>query len=223
MHRKRAGELRRRDAAPAIDLLQALKRTAASFSSRQVSGRYAAPVRGTPGEDLGVPYVGVVRASRQGLRWHRRWAPGPLAEPEQPDLHPPGGDQHASRGTGPTGPHPAARAPAHQPGRTARRAPRGSTPSRGSTAKHHASPLASGGLTPTAPLDPPDRTGHPHRHTGHLTHRHAKRGHPPNQEQQPPAGDDPEQLADVDRGQPTDGVPTGQSPASKNPTARVPR
>jgi hypothetical protein len=76
MHRKRAGELRRRDAAPAIDLLQALKRTAASFSSRQVSGRYAAPVRGTLGEDLGVPYVGVVRASWQGLRWHRRWALG---------------------------------------------------------------------------------------------------------------------------------------------------
>jgi hypothetical protein len=76
MHKKRAGELRSRDAAPAVDLLQALKRTAASFRSRQVSGRYTAPVRGTLREDFGVPYVGVVRASRQGLRWHRRWALG---------------------------------------------------------------------------------------------------------------------------------------------------
>jgi hypothetical protein len=76
MQKKRAGEPPRRDAAPAIDLLRALRRTAASFSPRQVSGRYTAPVRGTLREDLGVPYVGVVRASRQGLRWHRRWALG---------------------------------------------------------------------------------------------------------------------------------------------------
>jgi hypothetical protein len=76
MDKQRAGELRSRDAAPATDLLQALKRTAASFSPRQVSGRYTAPVRGTLREDLGVPYVGVVRAGRQGLRWHRRWALG---------------------------------------------------------------------------------------------------------------------------------------------------
>jgi len=46
MHKKRAGELRSRDAAPAVDLLQALKRIAASLSPRQVSGRYTAPVRG---------------------------------------------------------------------------------------------------------------------------------------------------------------------------------
>jgi hypothetical protein len=76
MHKKQAGELRSRDAAPAVDLLQALKRIAASFRPRQVSGRYTAPVRGTLREDFGVPYVGVVRASRQGLRWHRRWALG---------------------------------------------------------------------------------------------------------------------------------------------------
>ena len=76
MRKKRAGGLRSRSAAPAVDLLQALKRTAASFRLRQVSGRYTAPVRGTLREDLGVPYVGVVRASRQGLRWHRRWALG---------------------------------------------------------------------------------------------------------------------------------------------------
>src|SRR4029450_1183416 len=161
MHRKRAGELRRRDAAPAIDLLQALKRTAASFSSRQVSGRYAAPVRETLREDPrpsarppdGLPAARQARGdgpTALGAFPVAEAAPGPLAEPEQPDLHP-GGDQHASRGTGPTGPHPAARAPAHQPGRTARRAPRGSTPSRGSPAKHHASPLASGGLTPMPP------------------------------------------------------------------------
>jgi hypothetical protein len=66
MHKKRAGELRSGDAAPAVDLLQALKRIAASFRPRQVSGRYTAPVRGTLREDFGVPYVGVVRASRQG-------------------------------------------------------------------------------------------------------------------------------------------------------------
>jgi hypothetical protein len=65
MHKKRAGELRSRDAAPAVDPLQALKRIAASFRPRQVSARYTAPVRGTLREDLGVPYVGVVRASRQ--------------------------------------------------------------------------------------------------------------------------------------------------------------
>src|SRR5215207_5255018 len=76
MHKKRAGELRSREAAPAVDLLQALKRITASFRPRQVSGRYTAPVRGTLREDFGVPYVGVVRASRQGLRWHRRWALG---------------------------------------------------------------------------------------------------------------------------------------------------
>jgi hypothetical protein len=76
MHKKRAGELRSRDAAPAVDLLQALKRAAGSFRPRQVSGRYTAPVRGTLREDLGVPYVGVVRASRHDLRWHRRWALG---------------------------------------------------------------------------------------------------------------------------------------------------
>jgi uncharacterized membrane protein len=46
MHKRRADELRSRDAAPAVDLLQALKRTAASLSPRQVSGRYTAPVRG---------------------------------------------------------------------------------------------------------------------------------------------------------------------------------
>ena len=46
MHKRRAGELRSRDAAPAVDLLQALKRTAASLSPRQVSGRYTASVRG---------------------------------------------------------------------------------------------------------------------------------------------------------------------------------
>jgi len=74
MHKKRAGELRRRDAAPTVDLLQALKTTAASFSPRQVSGRHTTPVRGTLRENLGVPYVGVIWASRQGLRWHRRWA-----------------------------------------------------------------------------------------------------------------------------------------------------
>jgi hypothetical protein len=74
MHKKRAGELRSRDAAPAVDVLQALKRTAASFSPRQVSGRHTTPVRGTLRENLGVPYVGVIWASRQGLRWHRRWA-----------------------------------------------------------------------------------------------------------------------------------------------------
>jgi hypothetical protein len=74
MHKKRAGELPSRDAAPAVDVVQALKRTAASFSRRQVSGRYTAPLRGTLREDLGMPYVGVVRASRRGLRWHRRWA-----------------------------------------------------------------------------------------------------------------------------------------------------
>jgi hypothetical protein len=79
MQNKRAGELQRRDAAPAVDLLQALKRTAASFSPRRLSGRHTAPVRGTLREDLGVPYVGVVRASRQGLRWHRRWALGEQA------------------------------------------------------------------------------------------------------------------------------------------------
>jgi hypothetical protein len=66
MHKKRAGELRSRDAAPAVDLLQALKRIAASFRPRQVSGRYTASVRGTLREDFSVPYVGVVRASRQG-------------------------------------------------------------------------------------------------------------------------------------------------------------
>jgi len=76
MHKKRAGELRSRDAAPALGLLQALTRIAASFRPSQVSGRYTAPVRGTLREDFGVPYVGVVRASRQGLRWHRRWALG---------------------------------------------------------------------------------------------------------------------------------------------------
>ena len=76
MHKKRAGGLRSRDAAPAVDLLQALKSTAASLRLRQISGRYPAPVRGTLREDLGMPYVGVVRASRQGLRWHRRWALG---------------------------------------------------------------------------------------------------------------------------------------------------
>ena len=76
MHRKRAGGLRSRSAAPAVDVLQALKSTAASLRLRQISGRYPAPVRGTLREDLGVPYVGVVRASRQGLRWHRRWALG---------------------------------------------------------------------------------------------------------------------------------------------------
>ena len=75
MHKKRAGGLRSRSAAPAVDLLQALKSTAASLRLRQISGRYPAPVRGTLREDLGVPY-GVVRASRQGLRWHRRWALG---------------------------------------------------------------------------------------------------------------------------------------------------
>jgi hypothetical protein len=73
MDKKRAGELRRRDAAPTVEVLQALKRTAASFSPRQVSGRHTTPVRGTLREDLGVPYVGVIWASRQGLRWHRRW------------------------------------------------------------------------------------------------------------------------------------------------------
>ena len=76
MDKQRAGGLRSRDAAPAVDLLQALKSTAASLRLRQISGRYPAPVRGTLREDLGVPYVGVVRASRQGLRWHRRWALG---------------------------------------------------------------------------------------------------------------------------------------------------
>jgi len=76
MHSKRAGELRRRDAAPAVDLLQAVKRTAASCVARQISGRSTAPVRGTLREDFGVPYVGVIWASRQGLRWHRRWALG---------------------------------------------------------------------------------------------------------------------------------------------------
>jgi hypothetical protein len=76
MHKKRAGELRSRDAAPAVDVLQALKTTTASFSPRQVSGRHTMPVRGTLREDLGVPYAGVIRASRQGLRWHRRWAQG---------------------------------------------------------------------------------------------------------------------------------------------------
>jgi hypothetical protein len=74
MHNKRPGELRGRDAAPAVDVLQALKTTAASFSPRQVSGRHTTPVRGTLRENLGVPYVGVIWASRQGLRWHRRWA-----------------------------------------------------------------------------------------------------------------------------------------------------
>ena len=74
MHEKRAGELWSRDAAPTLDLLQALMRIAASFRPRQVSGHYTAPVRGTLREDFGVPYAGVVRASRQGLRWHRRWA-----------------------------------------------------------------------------------------------------------------------------------------------------
>ena len=76
MHKKRAGELWSRDAAPTLDLLQALMRIAASFRPRQVSGHYTAPVRGTLREDFGVPYAGVVRASRQGLRWHRRWALG---------------------------------------------------------------------------------------------------------------------------------------------------
>jgi hypothetical protein len=76
MHKKRAGELRRRDAAPAVDLLQTLKTIMASSRPRPVSGRYTAPVRGTLREDFGVPYVGVVRASRQGLHWHRRWALG---------------------------------------------------------------------------------------------------------------------------------------------------
>jgi hypothetical protein len=74
MQKKRAGELQRRDAAPAVDVLRALKRMAASFSPRRLSGRYTGPVRGTLREDLGVPYGGVVRASRQGLRWHRSWA-----------------------------------------------------------------------------------------------------------------------------------------------------
>jgi hypothetical protein len=76
MHKKRAGELRSREAAPAVDPLQALKRITASFRPGQVSGRYTAPVRGTLREDFGVPYVGVLRASRQSLRWHRRWALG---------------------------------------------------------------------------------------------------------------------------------------------------
>ena len=76
MRKKQAGRLRSRDATPAVDLLQALQSTAASLRLRQVSGCYPAPVRGTLREDLGVPYVGVVRASRQGLRWHRRWALG---------------------------------------------------------------------------------------------------------------------------------------------------
>ena len=74
MDKKRTGELRSRDAAPAVDGLQALKRMAASFSSRRISGRYTAPVRGTLQENFGVAYVGVIWASRQGLRWHRRWA-----------------------------------------------------------------------------------------------------------------------------------------------------
>ena len=76
MDKQRAGGLRSRDATPAVDVLQVLKRTATRFRLRQVSGRYTAPVRGTLREDLGMPYVGVVRASRQGLRWHRRWALG---------------------------------------------------------------------------------------------------------------------------------------------------
>jgi hypothetical protein len=74
MDKKRTGEPPSRDAAPAVDVLQALKRMAAGFSSRRLSGRYTAPVRGTLREDRGMAYVGVVRASRQGLHWHRRWA-----------------------------------------------------------------------------------------------------------------------------------------------------
>ena len=55
-------------------MLKALKRKAVSLSPRRISGRYPAAVRGTLREDLGMPFVGVVRAGRQGLRWRRVWS-----------------------------------------------------------------------------------------------------------------------------------------------------
>jgi hypothetical protein len=74
MQKKRAGELPSRDAAPAVNGLQALKGRAASFSPRRLSGRDTGPLRGTLREDRGMAYVGVVWAGRRGLRWHRGWA-----------------------------------------------------------------------------------------------------------------------------------------------------
>jgi hypothetical protein len=55
-------------------MLRALKRTAARLSPRRMSGRYPPPVHGTLREDLGMPFIGVVRTSRHGLRWRRSWS-----------------------------------------------------------------------------------------------------------------------------------------------------
>ena len=55
-------------------MLRGLKRTAARLSPRRMSGRYPPPVNGALREDLGMPFIGVVRTSRHGLRWRRSWS-----------------------------------------------------------------------------------------------------------------------------------------------------